>query len=109
MARYYGTIGYASSTESAPGSGVWSDVIEKRSYFGDLLRSSSASRDAETLNKDIIIGNYISVVADEYAINHFSQIKFVELAGHYWEVVRVDVQSPRLLITLGSVYNGPTS
>jgi hypothetical protein len=69
----------------------------------------SASRDAETLNKDIIIGNYISVVADEYAINHFSQIKFVELAGHYWEVVRVDVQSPRLLITLGSVYNGPTS
>ena len=36
MAKFYGPIGYAISTETRPG--FWEDVIEEHTLFGDVLR-----------------------------------------------------------------------
>jgi hypothetical protein len=47
-------------------------------------------------------------MADAYANEHFFAIRYVEWAGVLWTVSMVEVQSPRLLLRLGEVYNGPT-
>jgi len=108
MARFYGKVGYGEAVESAPGSGVWVDQITEFSYFGDVVRNSRKLDEGESLNSDISVTNSISIVADQYAIEHFFKIKYVQWAGVLWTVTSVEVQRPRLTLRLGSVYNGPT-
>jgi len=105
MAKFNGKVGYASaSVETAPG--VWSESIVERTYFGDVIRNTRRLDDGEKVNNDISVGNSISIVADEYALNHFFAIRYVEWAGSLWTVTDVEVQRPRLILRLKGVYNG---
>jgi hypothetical protein len=107
MARFHGEVGYASAAvESAPG--VWKDTIVERTYFGDAIRTNRRLQEGDSLNKDIVVNNSISIVADAYAAANFSAIRYVRWNGALWTVVDVEVQRPRLLLRLGGVYNGPT-
>jgi hypothetical protein len=106
MARFFGSVGYGESVEGAPG--VWADEIVERSYFGDVIRDARNLKPGENLNADLSVQNSISIVADAYANDHFFAIRYVEWAGALWTVSSVEVQSPRLLLRLGEVYNGPT-
>lgn len=108
MARYAGPIGYGISVESPPASGVWIDEIEEYPYSGDVIRNSRKLDSGEQLNDDISVVNRISVVADQFAFQHFMMIKYVGWMGVLWTVTSVEVQAPRLILSLGSVYNGPT-
>lgn len=109
MARFYGRIGYGKSVEKEPDSGVWIDRITERWYFGDVIRNTRNLQPGENLTPDLSVSNMISIVADAYANDHFFAIRYVEWAGTFWTVSNVEVQSPRLLLTLGEVYNGPTA
>lgn len=106
MAKFYGKIGYGETVETSPG--VWEDIIVERSYFGDVVRNSRKLEGEDKVNYDISVGNSISIVADAYANDHFFAIRYVEWAGTLWTVSNVDVESPRLTLRLGGVYNGPT-
>ena len=108
MARFYGEIGYGNSVESPAGSGVWVDEITEYSYYGDVIRNTRKLENGENLNNDISVGNSISIVADQYANEHFFAIRYIRWAGALWTVTNVEVKSPRLILSLGSVYNGPT-
>jgi hypothetical protein len=105
MARFYGRIGYGETEESSPG--VWVDTIVEHSYFGDVIRNTRKLSEGENLNKNLSVLNSISIVADAYANDHFFAIRYVEWAGALWTVSDVEVQSPRLILRLGEVYNGP--
>jgi hypothetical protein len=106
MARFFGRIGYGQSVEKAPG--VWADEIIEQSYYGDVIRNARYLREGENLNADLSVQNSISIMADAYANEHFFAIRYVEWAGTLWTVSSVEVQSPRLILRLGEVYNGPT-
>lgn len=106
MARFFGRVGYGETVESALG--VWVDEIVEYSYYGDVIRDSRELRQGENLNMDLSVQNSISIMADEYANEHFFAIRYVEWAGSLWTISSVEVQRPRLLLRLGEVYNGPT-
>lgn len=110
MARFYGNVGYGVSEENPVGSGVWEDVITEMPYFGDVVRNTrKLDQSQETVNSDISVGNSISIVGDQYAFEHWHLIKYVEWEGQRWTVPAVEVlQRPRLLLSIGKVYNGPT-
>jgi hypothetical protein len=108
MARFFDVIGYGEAVETPPGSGVWVDEITEISYFGDVIRNSRNLDAGDNLNDDINVVNSLSIVADDYAIEHFSKIKYVRWVGTLWTINSVEVRRPRLIIHLGSVYNGPT-
>jgi len=108
MARFLGEVGYGESVENPEDSGVWINEITEFPYQGDVLRNTRQLEQGSKVNDDITVSNSISIVADEYAINHFFNIKYVRWAGVLWTVTDVEVRSPRLILTLGSVYNGPT-
>lgn len=105
MAKFSGVVGYAHNQLVRPG--VYDDVIVERRLYGDVTRNTRQLRDNEKVNSDLTVQNSVSVVADAYANQHFFAIRFVEWAGVCWEVDNVEVQHPRLLLTLGGVYNGP--
>jgi hypothetical protein len=109
MAKFYGIIGYGDAIEDPADSGIWIDDITEISYFGDVVRNTAKFDKGEKINNDISVGNSISVIADQYAIDHFFKIKYVSWAGVLWTVTSVEVQHPRLILSIGSVYNGPTA
>jgi hypothetical protein len=108
MARFYGEVGYGTPVENPPGSGIWVDVITEFTYQGDVIRNTRQLENVEKINEDIVVSNSISIVADQYAIENFFNIKYVRWSGVLWTVSAVEVRSPRLVLSIGSVYNGPT-
>jgi len=106
--RFYGAIGYAgTATETPPNSGVYVETLTERPYFGDVIRNTRKLQGEEKVNADISVGNSISIVADAYANENFHAIRYIRWMGTLWVVSDVEVQSPRLLLRLGGVYNGP--
>lgn len=106
MAKFFGTIGYGISTETAPG--VWEDIVTEKQYYGDVVRNSRGVREGEKVNLDLTVGNSISIVADAYATEHFFAMRYIRWSGALWTVEDIVVERPRLLLRLGGVYNGPT-
>ena len=106
MSKFYGEIGYAVTKETAPG--VYTETVEKRNYYGDLLRNSRSMQSAGQVNDNINISNEISIVADPFAMENFHSMLYVNYMGANWKVSNVEVKYPRLILTIGGVYNGQT-
>lgn len=106
MTRFFGKVGYGQTVDQ--GDGVFGLVVTERLYQGDVIRPSRRYANDAKVNSDLFVGNAISIVADGYANNHFFAIRYVEWRGSLWEVVNVDVESPRLILRLGGVYTGQT-
>ena len=104
MAKWYGAIGYAETVEVRPG--VKEEQITELNYFGDLVRNSRRLMSTDQLNDNINVANEISILADPFAEQNFHNIRYVEFMGAKWKISNVDVQRPRLILTLGGLYNG---
>lgn len=104
MAKWSGKIGFAVSTEKRPG--VWVNDIVERRYYGDLTRNLRRLQTSGNLNDNITIANDISIIADPFAKENFHSIRYAEYMGTKWKINNVEVQYPRLILTLGEVYNG---
>lgn len=103
MAKFYGKVGYADTSETAPG--VWTEVITERDYYGDVLRISRRLQSTDQLNDDIIIDNEFSIISDPFAQQNFHTMRYIEWMGVKWKITKVNVQSPRLILSVGGVYN----
>jgi hypothetical protein len=107
--KFHGPVGFNTGTvESPAGSGVWKNVIVERNYYGDVLRNSRQTDEQKQATPDLSVSVSISIVADPYANETFFAIRYIKWAGSLWQVTNVQVQTPRLILTLGGVYNGPT-
>lgn len=104
MAKFYGVIGYAETTETSPG--VWKELITERSYYGELVRNTRKLQTTDQLNDDVNVANEISIVADPFANENFYSMRYVEYMGAKWKVTSVEVKYPRLILTIGGLYNG---
>ena len=105
MAKFYGKLGFVSYEKRRPG--VYSEVgIENRFYSGDVIRNARRWENGESINDDLTISNSISIIADPYAYDHLSAIRYVEWMGTKWKVSSFEIQRPRLILQLGGVYNG---
>lgn len=103
MAKFYGNIGFTTTVETAKG--VWEEQITERPYFGDVVRNKRQLRDAGKVNSDVDISNEISIVADPYANDNFHSMRYVVFMGTKWAVESVEVQYPRLILSIGGLYN----
>lgn len=104
MAKWYGKVGYAIPTEVK--SGVWKDIITEHEYYGDILSARRQVKTAEQLNDHLVIQNRVSIVADPFAMQSMRYIRYVEFMGSNWEVSDIEVQFPRLILSIGGIYNG---
>lgn len=107
MGKYCGRIGYAQTVEKNPG--VWVEDIIERTYFGDITKNSRRMSSDSHINSNVTTNNVISIVADPYAYEHIFDMRYVTWMKQKWLIINVDVQRPRLILTLGGVYNEETS
>ena len=106
MAKYYVEIGFAEVKEVPVNSGIWKEVITPRKYVADMTQNHMRPVGSEHLNDNIKVQNQLSIVADPIARENFHAMRYVEFMGAKWKVNSVDVQYPRLILTMGEVYNG---
>lgn len=106
MSKYYGKIGFAQTVNTAPG--VWEDVVVERYYKGDILTNLRRWEKSDGVNDNINISNRISIVADSFAISNLYNLKYIEFTGSLWKVTDISVEPPRLVLSIGGVYNGST-
>jgi hypothetical protein len=108
--RFYGAVGYAVSTETAPG--VWEEVITEKMYYGDVIRRSRRQEPPPAVppgvNNDLALENQFSLLADAEAYANFMNIRYVAWEGHRWTATNVEVRRPRLIFTVGELWNGNT-
>ena len=103
MAKFCGVIGYAVTKETEPG--IWEEQIVEVEYFGDVIRNTRRINAPGKVNDDISISNQISSIADPFANNNFHAMKYVVFMGAKWKVSEVTVEYPRLILSIGGLYN----
>ena len=103
MPKIHCEVGYETFEDT--GLGDYEPVVTKRHYKGDLITVSKSFNQNEGINDDLRVSNRISLIADAYAYDHFFGIVYVYWAGQRWKVSNVTVERPRLILTLGGVYN----
>lgn len=104
MAKWYGVIGYGTQVETKPG--VWVEQITERKYYGELLRNNRRLQTANQVNDDVNVALEISIVSDPYAEHNIHTMRYIEFMGTKWKVSTVEPRYPRLILTVGGVYNG---
>ena len=109
MAKFFGPIGYAVQTETRPG--VWVDKIVEHDSYGEVERpfSSNWSASNESTNDDLNINAQISIVADPFVYDNLRSMKYVRFMGSEWKITKIEPRHPRLILTIGGVYNGQTA
>lgn len=104
--KYSGTIGFVRTVEDPPDSGVYVEERTERHYYGNVLKLRKRYDNPGKVNDDITIGNQISIIADAYMNENLAYIKYCKFMGSWWKITEVEVERPRLILTLGGVYNG---
>ena len=104
--KFYGLVGFVEVGEKR--AGVKTLIPTEHTYSGDVLKRSIRYQSAESVNDNIGIQQQISIVADPYARNHVGSMRYVKWMGTAWKIIDISVQYPRLILTLGGVYNGAT-
>lgn len=107
MAKFYGTIGYSETFEARPGVHV-QRVIE-RVHSGDMLTATIRNQPrSDSTVQDLSISNRISIVMDPYVMSNYPNMLYVHFNGSRWNISSINLAYPRVELTLGGVYNGPT-
>lgn len=107
MAKWFGNIGFEDVIETPEGSGIHKPQIVVKQYQGDLIRNYKRFDSGDKVNDDLNISNEFSIIADLYAYENFHKMRYIEYMGAKWKITGVDAaQRPRLVLTVGGVYNG---
>ena len=105
MAKYFGKIGFATSVEDTKHPAKYVETIRAEEYYGDVLENVKRVGSSTKVIDDIVVSNRISILGDPFAYENFHAIKYVEYMGGKWKVESVSVEYPRLILSLGGVYN----
>lgn len=105
MSKWFGRIGFYETVDE--GNGVYNAKIVTRNYYGDVLRNSRRYNNSGQINDDITVSVQVSIISDHFVNQRLSNIKYVEYMGTKWTVTEINPENyPRLILTLGGVYNG---
>lgn len=104
--KFYGLIGFWEGNEEIS-PGIYEDKIIEKPYSGTVNWHNRHFVDNGNQNEDLKMNNQISILADLYFQKNFSSIRYVIWGGAKWKVTNVDIGYPRVVLTIGGVYNGP--
>ena len=102
--KWCGEIAFSIPEKTKPG--VFKPVITIKRYYGDIIRNSHRYESGDKVNSDISLNNVISIVMDQFAYENSQYIRYISWANSKWKVTSVDINYPRLNLSIGGVWNG---
>ena len=104
MAKYSAKIGFVINEETSPG--IWKDNIVEKNYFGDIVQNRAIFNSSDKLNDDQNVSAKISIIANSFAMTNLKWMRYLEWYGILWKITSIEPAFPRLILTIGGVYNG---
>jgi len=104
--KWSGNIGYSTTEEDPANSGIYVQKVIERHYYGDLLENRFKIQGSNQVNDDHLFLNRFSIVADQFALSNFHSACYITYNGIKWKISGIDVQPPRMVISVSDVYNG---
>lgn len=105
MNRCHGMIGFSNQIEIRPG--VWDEMIVERHYYYSIERNARRYDNEQRVLDTLHLTNRISLISDSYLLEKLYAMRYVIIEGIRWKVTEIEIQRPRIFLTLGGVYNGP--
>lgn len=105
MAKFYKPIGFSERKQVEPG--VWEDVVTEHHYYGEVVRFNTNWRiSSDSTNDDLNLDSQLSILANDFAYQNILSMKYIEFMGVKWKITKVEPRRPRLILTIGGVFNG---
>ena len=105
MARFHGKVGFTIFVDDQT-TGIADEQVVEKTYFGTVTEHRRNWQSSDMVTDDLTLGNQISITADDFAFKHASAICYCEFMGGLWKVTSVRIARPRIVLSLGGVYNG---
>lgn len=102
MSKFFGAIGFTIQKNE---DGVVKEEFLEKNYKGDLLRNKKRIENGSSINDGASLSNEISILLDDQLFSNLYSIRYVKMYDIKWKVESVDIQYPRLKISIGGVYN----
>lgn len=102
--KFCGTIGFITTVQKAKS--VYVPEVVERKYYGDVIKNVSRWDESNSANDNLNVNNRISIISDPYAQQNFSSMKYAVWNNARWKITSAEVQFPRIILTIGGVYNG---
>ncbi len=104
--KYSGNAGFRiTDVEVEPD--VFEPKVVVKKVRGDVITSKyhrDQNGDKSTID-NIRITNQVSLVADQFFMQHISNLQYLEYQGIKWKVESFTIRPPRVILDLGGVYN----
>lgn len=107
MAKYFGKIGF--EITSTDDYGTTKTKIRELDYTGDIIGQTNRwESSSDKISDDLTVNGKISVVADSFLYNNIGAMKYVVWMGVKWKIRSIEPLRPRLILTVGGMYNENT-
>lgn len=103
--KFVGKVGFYEGTIETK-KNVYTPNIVERPYIGDILQQDRRFQSSEHQNDDPVMSSRISILSDLYLQQNWTSIRYVLWNNAKWKVSSVNVEYPRIIMTLGGVWNG---
>ena len=103
MPKCSGVIGYALAGETQPG--VWTEGITEKKYIGEIVKDNRRIVDQSEINGSINISNNISIISNRFMLDNMAYMRYLTFNNSKWKISSVEIKPPRIIITLGGLYN----
>lgn len=104
MTRYAGNIGFYSGETN--NDGIVTPSYTDHKMRGDTFTVRALRTESQQRQDDLSFSNQLSLLGDQYSFENFSNIVYAEFMGQKWKVTSVEIQYPRMTLTLGGIWNG---
>lgn len=103
--RWCGKIGFDVQTYDNDKRRWVSSIVEKE-YKGDVIKVFNAQivGQSDSINENPVITNKFSIIANAFANEHYSTIRYLEYMGVKLKVKNISVETPRLVLSVGGVF-----
>lgn len=100
-------IGFTINGEVRPG--VFMDSVTEKAYRGDIITTNVQNQTRDAITDTLNMSMKISVIMNPFLRENFQSISYITYMGATWNVTNIDpTEHPRVILTIGGVYNGPT-
>lgn len=107
MGKYYGQVGFATQEEAEPG--IYEEVITERPYSGEMLDNRWRTGANANVNGELILNCDFSLLCDPYIVKNHAFIAYITYMDIKWAVTGAVLNYPRIVLTVGGVYNENSS
>ena len=106
MARFHGIVGFSVFTDNQT-TGIAEETVVEKTFFGTVTEHRRNWQASDMVTEDLRVENQISITGNDFAYEHATAISYCEFMGQMWKVTGIRIMRPRIILTLGGVYNGP--